>query len=210
MISRFKKLFFSEKKYFFLFISLIILIIGLIIGLIFSIFNIILYLSGFIAFIFLIFFIRKKIDFSQSTLFWILILSFFMTINFFISTPGKNIYDIWIIKDLIRYDNLMHFLGGGVVALFMFDIVKSFFKKSLFNKSLLQKIFKKTKIHETIIFFGIIILASLGIGALFEIIELIDFVFLGNNVESYLNNAVDLVYDLLGSIIFMIFRIIKR
>ena len=210
MISRFKKLFFSGEKYFFLFISLIILIIGLIIGLTSSMFNIIFYLSGFIVFIFLIFFIRKKIDFSQSTLFWILILSFFMTINFFVNPFGKNIYDIWIIKSLIRYDNLMHFLGGGVVALFMFDIVESFFKKSLFNKSLLQKIFKKTKTHETIIFFGIIILASLGIGALFEIIELIDFVLLGNNVGSYLNNAVDLVFDLLGSIIFVIFRIIKR
>jgi hypothetical protein len=54
---------------------------------------------------------------------------------------------------------------------------------------------------------GLLILISLGIGALNELIELIAVVFLGatEGVGGYINNALDIVFNLFGAVISCIY-----
>ena len=107
---------------------------------------------------------------------------------------GIRLYDVILIKmvesplSILRYDQFVHTFCYFVIALFMLAIVKYYSKEGKKN----------------IFAIGLItVLAAVGIGAINEIIEFSTVVFFnaGAAVGDYYNNALDLVFNLIGALI---------
>jgi uncharacterized membrane protein YjdF len=162
-----------------------------------------LYLSNVII-IFIIFFLiyktNRRVKYPDICL-WGLSLWGFMHLagTGFMITNTENLYQQVLIPIIgkpyfiLRYDQLVHFIGFGVGTLSAFYILKVILNPKRLDWS----------------YIGFItILAGLGIGAVNEIIE---FVFLAikpslsYRIGDYTNNMLDLVFDLLGSIIAFIY-----
>ncbi len=109
---------------------------------------------------------------------------------------GQKLYDIWFLW--LRYDNIMHLLGCFVIAFLIFAI---------FERQFMPILNKNPKI-----FFSMLVLITLGIGAIYEIIELIAVVLLdaGPRVGTYYNNALDLLYNFVGGSIAATYLIKNR
>lgn len=102
---------------------------------------------------------------------------------------GIRLYDLHLIKNIFRYDNLIHSLG---------IFIATFVGYNLFKPHL------STKIKNNVVLLSLIlILIAMGTGAFVELIEFSAVVFLGaaERVGDYFNNALDLVFNLVGSII---------
>ena len=101
---------------------------------------------------------------------------------------GTRLFDIWIFNWL-RYDQLIHFLN----SFFLFNIIL----KLTANKI-------RTANFVRFLILGFMIM---GIGAMYEILELGCVVFLGSwkGVGDYMNNALDLLFNFLGTIFGIIF-----
>jgi len=109
---------------------------------------------------------------------------------------GTKLYGLMLISligepfNILKYDQVVHFFCYLVFTSFVYSIIKSFTKKNS-NK----------------IIVGIItILAAVGVGAFNEIIEFSAVVFFGaTGVGGYYNNALDLIFNFLGSLVAVIF-----
>lgn len=120
--------------------------------------------------------------------------------NIYIS--GTRIYDIWIIKNIIKMDNIVHLIGGYVSVFISYTL-------------LIQHLDKETVIKNKLILCLILILMASGIGALNEIFEFFAVIFFdaAQNVGNYYNNALDLLVNLFGAVIacfYVITRHIKK
>jgi hypothetical protein len=106
--------------------------------------------------------------------------------TFFIGSV--RLYDFWFIPGLFKYDNFMHFSAIFVVTIIAYDIISPKLSSS----------FKKNKPAFSLL----LILIALGVGALNEISELVSVILFDatEQVGDYMNNAIDLVFNLLGSI----------
>jgi len=102
---------------------------------------------------------------------------------------GVRLYNTWLIGHIFRYDNLVH-----LVTMF----VMGFLIHALLEPHLYQKLKDNKLLYGTVI-----VIIVLGLGAFYEIMELIAVLFLnaGERVGDYLNNALDLVFNMLGGII---------
>lgn len=109
---------------------------------------------------------------------------------------GQRLYDIWFLW--LRYDNIMHILGCAVIAFLIFAI---------FEKQFMPILNKNPKI-----FFSMLVLITMGIGTIYEIIELFAAAFLGagDGVGTYYNNALDLIYNFIGASIAATYLIKNR
>ena len=109
---------------------------------------------------------------------------------------GIKLYDTWLF--FIRYDQLVHLFGGFVIALLIFQLFKKYLKK-LFDQNKLLFLFT-------------LILVTSGLGAVYEIIELFAVYFLNSSeaVGTYYNNALDLIFNLIGSLFAAIWLIRKN
>jgi hypothetical protein len=99
---------------------------------------------------------------------------------------GTRLYDVWIFQGF-KYDNLVHLIGGYVAALFSYSFIY-------------QHLNEKARDHKVLLAIIILSMAS-GIGAFNEVIELVAVINFnaGAQVGDYMNNAFDLVYNLLGA-----------
>lgn len=106
---------------------------------------------------------------------------------------GIRLYDFWFVDNLLKYDNIVH-----AVSLF----VATFVAYNIISPHLDLKIK-----HHPALFSLLLILITFGIGALNEILELGAVVFLDAQeaVGDYFNNAIDLVFNLIGSVIAVFF-----
>jgi uncharacterized membrane protein YjdF len=114
--------------------------------------------------------------------------------NIFIK--GIRLFDLWLIPQVFKYDNFVHLFATFFVTLAAY---------SLFYPLLDKKI----KQNKFLLCFLLVLIAS-GIGALYEIIELGSVVFLDakEGVGDYMNNAIDLVFNLLSSILACVFLMV--
>jgi uncharacterized membrane protein YjdF len=97
---------------------------------------------------------------------------------------------------IIRYDQLVHFVGFGVATLFMYYLIKPILTPDYHSRK--------------VVFTIVILMAGLGVGALNEIIEFMVTVFVPENgVGGYINTSLDLVADLVGAIAAVIYLNIK-
>lgn len=93
-----------------------------------------------------------------------------------------------IIPGLFKYDNAIHFISSFITTIIAYNLV-------------VPHIDKKLKNNYWALGFILVLLAS-GLGSLNEIIELFGVVYLNaTGVGGYINNAVDLVVNTIGSVI---------
>lgn len=106
--------------------------------------------------------------------------------NIFIS--GTRLYDVWFIANIIRYDNIVHFVGIFVATLVAYSLLYPHLDKKLKHNKVLLSI--------------ILILIATGMGTLNEVVELFAVVFLdaAKGVGDYMNNAKDLLFNIAGAI----------
>jgi len=135
----------------------------------------------------------KKLHLTFIILGGLSILGFMHLAGGTIDINGTRLYDFWIIQDILKYDNIIHALSLFVVTFVAYSIVS-------------PHLDLKTK-HHPILLSLLLVLTALGIGSVNEILELGAVIFLGaqEGVGDYLNNALDLVFNLLGSIIAVFF-----
>ena len=110
-----------------------------------------------------------------------------------IDINGSRLYEFWFIPGILKYDNIIHALSLFVVTFVAYSIVS-------------PHLDLKTKYHP-ILFSLLLVLTAMGIGAVNEILELGAVIFFGaqDGVGDYFNNAGDLVFNLIGSIIAVFF-----
>ncbi|MFZ5955411.1 MAG: DUF2238 domain-containing protein [Nanoarchaeota archaeon] len=114
---------------------------------------------------------------------------------------GKKLYELMLVEIvhepyfIFRYDQLVHIIGFGVATLIMYYILKPHLKKS----------------DEWSAISIVVIMAGLGVGAINEIIEFIATIIIPETgVGGFTNSMLDLVSDLIGAILAMIFVYIKE
>lgn len=101
----------------------------------------------------------------------------------FIIVDGHRLYDAFILG--ARYDKYVHFINAFITCVF------------------LQRLFVTEKLPLTRLVFLIIVLSTLGLGALVEILEyLVVKTVPHNGVGDYDNNMQDLFSNLLGCLVF--------
>lgn len=102
---------------------------------------------------------------------------------------GTRLYEKSFLFSTLRYDNFIHIIGSLMGAL-------------VIHTWLYREDAASSAENYFIYYFGVF-LATLGLGVLNEIVELIGVIFfqLQDKVGDYLNNAVDLVYNTIGAII---------
>ncbi len=127
----------------------------------------------------------EKFHLSKSVLFGLALLGFFHLLGGSWYLGGIRLYDhyFWIFK----YDNFVHFFGGFVMLLISYSILSPYFK-----------IIKNKK---PFAFAFILVIFTLGAGAVIELVELLAVIFMnaGPQVGDYMNNAFDIVFNLLGA-----------
>ena len=110
---------------------------------------------------------------------------------------GTKLYDFILYPligepfNILKYDQIIHVYGFFVATLAVYYSIKPLLKKN----------------HNGWVALGVlVVMAGLGLGALNEIIEFTTTILTPDNgVGGYVNNALDLVTDLIGAIIAFIF-----
>ncbi|MBW2995539.1 DUF2238 domain-containing protein [Candidatus Woesearchaeota archaeon] len=104
-----------------------------------------------------------------------------------ISLFGTRLYELWFLKGVLRYDNVVHFIGSYVATLVAYNF--------------LYPHLDSRRKHHKLWLSIVIILMAMGVGVFNEILELIAVVMFdaSQQVGDYFNNAVDLVYNFLGA-----------
>lgn len=105
---------------------------------------------------------------------------------------GQRLYDIVWFREpfLLRYDNIVHFFGTFILTFLVYNLVEPIVHLHL----------RKRK---RLVFMGMLILMAMGAGSLNEIMEFIAVLAFdaADKVGDYDNNARDLVFNLLGSLL---------
>jgi len=104
-----------------------------------------------------------------------------------------RLYDLYLIPNIFRYDNLVHSFGLFVVTFVVYNILH-------------PHLDKKIK-HHLFIFALLLVTIAMGLGAVNEIFEFGAVILFdaSQQVGDYFNNAIDLIFNLLGAIIASIF-----
>jgi len=106
--------------------------------------------------------------------FWILLIILMHLVGSLVKIDEVRLYDYWV-AGILKYDLLVHFIN-------------SFFMAVILSKLLKIKRWQ-------------IVLIVIGIGALYEIVELFCVIMLDSQgVGSYINNAFDNVFNTLGAV----------
>ena len=157
----------------------------------------ILYLGVIVFFLFLILYTNKKIDYPLNLLWGLTLWAFMHMTGGGIYIGGKKIYEIMIVYlvgapyYIFKYDQLVHIIGFGVATLLMYHLLKPILKPD-FNRWTALSV--------------VVVMAGLGVGALNEIIEFIVTIIVPETgVGGYFNTSLDLVADLIGAIIAIIY-----
>jgi hypothetical protein len=105
-----------------------------------------------------------------------------------LSIDGVRLYDYWLLPYL-RWDNIVHVFGSLMVGLMVFSLVDTHVRKITFKRIAQISL--------------IVVLVTMGVGAVSEIAELAAVFYLdaGPQVGDYMNNALDLVFNFIGAIL---------
>jgi len=153
-----------------------------------------LYYTGIVTvLVFVAVFYYKKVHLSVSVIGGLTTLGALHLSGGYFHIGGVRLYDIWFVQGLIKYDNVVHFIGIFVGTMIAYSLLYPHLDKKFEHNRLLLSL--------------ILILIASGMGAFNEILELGAVVFLGaaKEVGDYMNNAIDLVFNLLGSLLACIY-----
>lgn len=154
------------------------------------------YVGVVIFFLLLILFTNKRVKYPDSILWGLTLWGFMHLSGGGIYLGEMRLYELMLIPvseqyNIFRYDQLTHMIGFGVTTLLSFHLIKPLLKPDLKRWSALSIV---------------IVMAGLGFGALNEIIEFVVTVFSpSTGVGGYINTSLDLVSNLIGAIIAMVY-----
>ncbi|HNV96816.1 MAG TPA: DUF2238 domain-containing protein [bacterium] len=175
-----------------MYLSSLILIIFTIIFLIKGNFEFITYTISIGFLIFIIIKTDKKFNYPQIAKFGFAIWLLLHFLGGSLKINGIRLYDTILIPifseplNIFRYDQLLHTFCYFVFVFFVYSVVKNSLKENISKGMTLF----------------IIVLIAEGIGAINEIIELSTVVFFHTQgVGNYYNNALDLVFNLIGAML---------
>lgn len=134
-------------------------------------------------------FYNKKLHLSAYALGGLSLVGLLHLLGGYLYIGTTRLYDFWLISGIFKYDNLVHLVGIFVVTILVYNLLQPHLEKKIrYNKFLLSIL---------------LILIALGVGAFNEILELGAVIFLNaaEGVGGYLNNALDLVFNLFGSLL---------
>jgi uncharacterized membrane protein YjdF len=146
-----------------------------------------------LALIYLTFF---KVRYSTATLLGLTIWSLLHMAGGAVYINGVRLYEIILIPlsqtyPILRYDQVVHIFGFAAATLTMFDLLRPLLKKNLRHFVALSVV---------------VVMVGLGVGAFNEIIEaLVSAIVPSSGVGGYVNTALDLIADLLGAALAMVF-----
>lgn len=160
------------------------------------------YIGVIILFLLIIWSTRKKINYPPVVLWGLTIWACLHMTGGGIYLNGKKVYELILLPIIgepyyiLKYDQFVHFFGFGITTLLMFYLIKPYLTKKTIGKVSLSIV---------------IIMAGLGVGAFNEIIEFITTVIVPESgVGGYENTALDLVFNLLGAIVAMLYILRKE
>lgn len=157
------------------------------------------YLAAILGLTALVWFSRKKIHYSMSLL-WALVIWTFLHLAGGIVPVGEGVlygWMVWPLSDtypILRFDQLVHAYGFGTTAFLVYALLKPF---------------TKTKAKDSIALSIVIVMGAAGFGALNEALEFLAVVLAPRTgVGGYINTSLDSVFNFLGALIAIV--IIRR
>ena len=141
------------------------------------------------ALIFIIAYYHKKIHLPKTILIGLSILGALHMLGGTLTIATTRLYDFWFIPGIFKYDNLVHSLGIFLVTFVVYNLLRPHLSRRLNHQPFLLSL--------------LLVTIAMGVGALNEVLELGAVVFLdaAKGVGDYMNNALDLVFNLAGSIL---------
>lgn len=135
---------------------------------------------------------REKIALSAGIAFGLTVVAALHIFGGNVHIFGVRLYDVWLFNGF-RFDNFVHIIGSFVAALLSYTFVYQHLNDKARDNKLLLAI--------------IIISMASGIGALNEILELGAVIWFNASLQvgNYFNNALDLLYNLIGAILACIY-----
>ena len=154
------------------------------------------YIGVIIFFFLLILFTNKKVDYPLTVLWGLVTWGFLHLSGGAFYFGEERLYEIILIPlvgapyYLFRYDHFVHMIGFMVATFLMYALLKPLLKKSHNHWWVLSIV---------------VVMAGLGAGALNEIIEFFAVVALpATGVGGYENTSLDLVFNLMGAVLAML------
>ncbi|MBU0962287.1 MAG: DUF2238 domain-containing protein [Nanoarchaeota archaeon] len=134
----------------------------------------------------IVIFYHKHLYLTRNILFGLFLFAALHILGVYIYIGDVRLYDFWIISNILKYDNIVHFIGSFVAALIAYNLLFPYIDDKI----------KMKGIYLTLL----LILIVSGVGAFNEILELVGVIFFNaaKDVGGYMNNAFDLVFNLLG------------
>ncbi len=190
-------MFIDKKKVPLLLINAVILLIFTVIFATRKNYEFLMYVGVIVFFLLLILYTDRKVLYPLSVLWGLSVWSIMHLVGGGIYIGSQKVYEIILLPivgdpyQIFRYDQLVHIIGFGVATLLMFHLLKPCLRADLSR-------FVSLSI--------VIVMAGLGVGAVNEIVEFIATVTVPETgVGGYINTSLDLVSDLVGAIIAVIY-----
>jgi uncharacterized membrane protein YjdF len=163
----------------------------------------IMYVGVIIFFLALIVFTNKKVNYPNFVLWGLTLWGFLHMLGggLLLNNGTMRLYELILIPlsnnyPIFKYDQFVHIVGFGVATLVMYVLLKPLLKTNL-------KKWTSVSI--------VVIMAGFGVGALNEMIEFLATVLVPETgVGGYVNTSLDLVADLIGAILAMIYIKIRK
>ena len=133
---------------------------------------------------------HKKIHLTAHILLGLSILGALHVLGGNINIGVTRLYDLWLIQpNILKYDNVVHAFGIFVATFVAYSFIHPHLDKKINHNPILLSI--------------ILVSIAMGIGVFNEALEFTSVLYLGAAAEvgDYFNNAIDLIYNLFGSII---------
>jgi len=146
----------------------------------------------------IVIFYHKPLRLTKTIMAGLLLVGFLHLLGGNFHIGDVRLYEFWIIEGLFRYDNMVHMLSSFVATLVVYNVLEPHMNLSMKRNRFLLGF--------------ILVLIVMGLGAFNEIIELLAVVFLdaGPRVGDYMNNSLDLVWNMTGSAIAASFFLRKK
>ncbi len=160
-----------------------------------------LYIGVIIFFLLLILLTNDKINFPNAVLWGLTAWSLLHMSGGGLYFGGQKLYSMILLPlvgepySIFRFDQFVHIVGFGTATLAMYYLIKPLLRHT----------------QKWVALSIVIVMAGLGVGALNEIIEFLATVLVPETgVGGYINTALDLVADLIGAIIALVYLRIKE
>jgi uncharacterized membrane protein YjjP (DUF1212 family) len=146
-------------------------------------------------------FTNKKLDYPNFVLWGLSIWGFLHMSGGGILINGKRLYELILIKisenySILKYDQFVHIFGFFVATLVVFVLLKPLLKSNWKKWTALSIV---------------VVMAGFGFGALNEVVEFITTVITpSTGVGGYINTSLDLISNLIGAVLAMIYIRIKN